>query len=443
MKPTDLSLMSGARISRRRLLQTSAAAGAAALTLRFPAAHASEATTLRIGWVAALSGPGALFGEAVDFVRTQLDALFSGGLQIGGTTYSVEVLVRDSGSSVNTAAQVTAELMTRERVDLIVASESLAAVAGGQLAVINQTPIISTLLPSDAMIGLRGGPEAYANNGEPWTFHFLFDTADVGAAYLGLWAPVRGRLNDRVGTFYVDQPAAQGFAHPQYGLPPILTGAGYSLVEGGMFNVETDDFSNQVATFRQADAQILTGFMFANHFASFWRSAVQGGYRPEVATIAGAFLFPAGMAALGDRGAGLSTEIWWSPKLPYGSSLTGQTAGELAAEWESTRGSQWTPVLGYTHAIWEVAVSALKASGDPRDRQALRAALAATNLDTVVGKVDFAGAAVPGIAKTPLVAGQWRRAASGPYAYDLVVTYTGEDSAFAVEDEFKLLSELV
>lgn len=442
MKTVDVPVAPKSLVSRRRLLASSAAAGFAAFTLRFPAVHASDATTLRIGWVAALSGPGALFGEAVDFVRAQLETLFSGGLEIGGRSYSVEILVRDSRSSVNTAGQVATELMTRDRVDLIVATESLAAVAGGQMAVINQTPIVSTLLPSDAMIGLRGGPEAYSNNGEPWTFHFLFDTADVGAAYLGMWAPVRDRLNDIVGTFYVDQPAAQGFAHPQYGLPPILTGAGYTLVEGGMFNVETDDFSNQVATFRNSDAQILTGFMFANHFASFWRGAAQGGYRPEIATIAGAFLFPGGMDALGDRGAGLSTEIWWSPKLPYGSTLTGQTAAELAGEWESSRGSQWTPVLGYTHAIWEVAVSALRSSGDPKDRQAVRAALAATTLDTVVGKVDFANAPIPGLTKTPLVAGQWRLATSSPFTYDLVVTYAGPDSAFAVEDEFKLLSEL-
>jgi branched-chain amino acid transport system substrate-binding protein len=442
MKSTDLTPPRASALSRRRLLQTSVAAGATALTLRFPAAHASGATTLRIGWVAATSGPGALFGEAVGFVRAQLEHLFGGGLTIGDTTYSVEILLRDSGSGVNAAAQVTAELMTRDRVDLIVTTEALAAVTGGQLAVINRTPIVSTLLPSDALIGLRGGPQAYSNNGQPWTFHFLFDTADIGAAYLGLWAPVRDRLNDTVGTFYVDQPAAQGFAHPQYGLPPILQGAGYTLADAGMFNVEADDFSNQVATFRAADAQILSGFMFANHFASFWRSAAQGGYRPEVATIAGAFLFPGGMDALGDRGAGLSTEIWWSPKLPYASSLTGQTAGELAAEWEADRGSQWTPVLGYTHAAWEAAVAALKASGDPKDREAVRAALAALTLDTVVGPIDFAGSPVPGIAKTPLVAGQWRRASEGPYNYDLVVTWAGEDSAFVVEEEFKLLSEL-
>lgn len=256
--------------SRRSVLKGFAAAGVAtAFTLRFPAVHGQETSTLKIGWVAALSGPGALFGEATDFVKAQLEARFGGGLEIAGKTYSVEILVRDSQSSVNVAAQITTELMTRDKVDLIVASEALGAVAGGQMAVINRTPIISTLFPSDAMIGVRGGPEAYSNGGTPWTFHFLFDTADVGAAYIGMWEPVRARLNDTVGTFYVDQPAAQGFAHPQFGLPAFLAQAKYKTVDGGMFKVETDDFSNQVATFRDGNAQILTGFMFANHFASF------------------------------------------------------------------------------------------------------------------------------------------------------------------------------
>ena len=206
--------------------------------------------------------------------------------------------------------------------------------------------------------------------------------------------------------------------------------------------METQDFSNQVATFQQGNAQILSGFMFADHFAGMWRSAAQSKYKPEIATVAGAFLFPGGVEALGDRGDGMSTEIWWSPKLPYKSSLTGQSAKEMADEWESTTGKQWTAVLGYTHAVWEVALAGLKASGDPKDKKAVQAALAKLTLETVVGKVDFASSKVPGLASTPLVAGQWRKAKGGKFKYDLVVTYKGSDSPFQVEDEFKLLSEL-
>jgi branched-chain amino acid transport system substrate-binding protein len=431
------------RVSRRGLLKGAAAATAAgAFTLRFPAARAADAGTIKIGFVAANSGPGALFGQATPFVKAQLEKLFGGGLSIGGKNYSVDVLVRDSQSSVNVATQVTTELMTRDKVDLIVATEGLAAIGAGQMAVINKTPLVSTLFPSDAMVGVRGGPDSFSNKGTPWNFHFLFDTADIAGAYIGMWEPVRSKINGIVGTFYVDQPAAQGFASPEYGLPAFLKKADYKTVEGGMFKMETDDFSNQVATFKNGNAQIVTGFLFANHFASFWRAAAQSAYKPEIVTIAAAFLFPGGIDALGDRGDGLSTEIWWSPKLPYTSSLTGETAAALAEAFEAKEGAQWTPVLGYAHAVWEVAIAGLKASGNPKDREAVRSSLEKLKLDTVVGTVDFTTSPVKGIAKTSLVAGQWRRTKSGKYKYDLVVTYAAPSSAFKVQDEFKLLSEI-
>lgn len=444
MKPINGKTTSAVQSASRRDVLRLGALGAAtaAFSLHFPAANAAGGDVLRIGWVGALSGPGALFGEPVQFVKAQMEKLFKGGFKIGAKTYSVEILLRDSQSSVNVATQVTIDLMTREKVDLIVASEALAAIGGGQMAIVNKTPIVSSILPSDAILGIRGGPDGYSNKGTPWTFHFCFSTTDISAAYVGMWEPVRKRLNDTVAVSFVDQPASRGFADPQYGLPATLKKSGYKTVDGGMFKMETQDFSNQVAAFQQGNAQILSGFMFADHFAGMWRSAAQSKYKPEIATVAGAFLFPGGVEALGDRGDGMSTEIWWSPKLPYKSSLTGQSAKEMADEWESTTGKQWTAVLGYTHAVWEVALAGLKASGDPKDKKAVQSALAKLTLETVVGKVDFASAKVPGLASTPLVAGQWRTAKSGKFKYDLVVTYKGSDSPFQVEDEFKLLSEL-
>ncbi|MDH6265986.1 branched-chain amino acid transport system substrate-binding protein [Rhizobium sp. SG_E_25_P2] len=433
----------GTAVSRRAILKLGATvAGAAAVTLRFPAVYAAESDVLKIGWVAAMSGPGALFGEPVDFVRAQMERLFAGGLQIGGKSYSVEILLRDSQSSINVATQVAIELMTRDKVDIIVASEALAVIGAGQMAAVTRTPMVSSILPSDAVVAMRGGPVSYGNNGTPWTFHFCFATTDISEAYAGLWAPVRSRLNDTVAVSFVDQAAAQGFADPERGLPVTLSKNGYKMIDGGMFKMETQDFSNQVATFQGANAQILSGFMFADHFAALWRNAAQSKYQPEIATVAGAFLFPGGIEALGDRGDGMSTEIWWSPKLPYASSLNGQSAKDMVEEWETSTGKQWTAVLGYTHAVWEVAVQALKSASDPKDKAALQAALSKTSLDTVIGKVDFASSDVPGLARTSLVAGQWRKAKSGKFKYDLVVTYTGAGSPLAVEDEFKLLSEL-
>src|SRR5690349_7811608 len=98
--------MSANGLTRRGLLKGAAAtAAASALTIHFPAVHGQEAGTLKIGWVSAMSGPGALFGEATNFVKAQLEKLFAGGLEVGGKVYSVEVLIRDGQSSVNVAGQ--------------------------------------------------------------------------------------------------------------------------------------------------------------------------------------------------------------------------------------------------------------------------------------------------------------------------------------------------
>ena len=87
-------------------------------------------------------------------------------------------------------------------------------------------------------------------------------------------------------------------------------------------------------------------------------------------TVAAALLFPSGVQAMGPLGDGMSSEVWWTPAFPFKSSLTGEVSRDVADEWESETGKQWTQPLGYTHAIWEVALDILKRSpGSARPRR--------------------------------------------------------------------------
>jgi branched-chain amino acid transport system substrate-binding protein len=119
---------------------------------------------------------------------------------------------------------------------------------------------------------------------------------------------------------------------------------------------------------------------------------------------------------------GVSTEVWWSPAHPYRSSLTGASAGQLAADYQSRTGRQWIQPLGFVHALFEVAASVLKRAGDLGDRQALADAIKATSLNTIVGPVDWTSdqADFPNVARTPLVGGQWRRGRTWPYELEIV-----------------------
>ena len=105
--------------------------------------------------------------------------------------------------------------------------------------------------------------------------------------------------------------------------------------------------------------------------------------------------FPAAVAPLGDRAIGLSVEVWWSPTHPYKSGLTGQTSQQLADAYEAASGKQWSMPLGFRHALFEVAIDALKRAKNVEDPASIRDAIAATDYKSIVGPVNFKTRTVP------------------------------------------------
>jgi branched-chain amino acid transport system substrate-binding protein len=109
---------------------------------------------------------------------------------------------------------------------------------------------------------------------------------------------------------------------------------------------------------------------------------------------------------------------------PFKSSLNGLSAGRgREGSYTQATGRQWTQPIGFVHALFEVA-SMSWAGSRCSDGDAVAEAIAATNLDTIVGPIAFNGAGLPpfaarNVCKTPLVGGQWRLKDGG--GYDLVI----------------------
>lgn len=420
-------------LPRRSFLAGSAAAAG---LLAAPHVVRAENRVVRIGYITALSGPRAEFGASDPWMLEQVNTLLSNGLQIGGQQYQVEILMRDNESNVNRSASVGNELIQREDVDLLLVQDLDASVATGEMSDIAGIPSISTMGPWQAwMFGRGSNPE----QGFPYSFTFFWGADDAMATFTRIWDQVA--TNRIVGDFYFDNPAGQAFADPQLGLPAFMAQAGYSRVEGGMFQIDTSDFAAQVSRFRDGGAQIVTGFGFPPHWSTFWAQAGQAGFAPEAATFAAAFLFPSAIEALGDRGDGMSTEVWWTPKVPFTSSLTGQTAAELAAAYEAASGRQWVQTLGYSHALFETGIAALKASGAPKDRDLVRDAIAGLRLNTMVGPVSWADTPIRNVARTEVAGGQWRKT-GGKHAYDLLITENTLAPSMTVEAQTVALSKL-
>jgi branched-chain amino acid transport system substrate-binding protein len=429
--------MTSQPLLKRRTLLAGATVGAAATAL--PRFAIAQDRPLKIGYITALSGPRAPFGVADEWHLARMRTLLKDGLAVaGGKRLAVEIVVKDNQSDPNRSLQVASDLVLREKVDLMLVQDGDASTPAGQLCDVHGIPMVSTMSPWQAFLFARNGD---VRKGFPFSFHFFWGADDVLRTFVSMWSGVA--TNKQVGTLYIDNPPGQAFADPLRGMPRVLHSAGYKEASGGFFKVSTDDFSNQVATFKNAQAQIASGFMFESHFATFWKQAQQAGFRPEVVTMAGAFLFPSAMKALGAAGNGMSTEVWWTPSVPYKSSLTGQSARELAADWEKSTGQQWTQPLGFAHALWEVGLGALKAAADPRDRKSVRDALREMTMDTIVGPVDFKNSPVKSVARTALAGGQWRRGVDGArFPYELVVVDNALAKSIPVGDGLKPLSQL-
>ncbi|MCY1384201.1 hypothetical protein D9M69_724260 [compost metagenome] len=90
-----------------------------------------------------------------------------------------------------------------------------------------------------------------------------------------------------------------------------------------------------------------------------------------------------------------------------------------------------------------MGLHALKTAGDPFDRKAVRDAIQATSIDTIVGKVDFKNSPIKSVAKTALAGGQWRRSAAGAkHPYELVVVNNALAPAIPLGGKLELLSQI-
>jgi branched-chain amino acid transport system substrate-binding protein len=225
--------------------------------------------------------------------------------------------------------------------------------------------------------------------------------------------------NKQVAGLFPNDGDGNAWGDADRGFPKPLKAKGYSLTDPGRYQNLTQDFSAQIAAFKKANAEVLTGVVIPPDFKTFWTQAAQQGYKPKIASVGKALLFPAAVEAIGPIAEGLSTEVWWSPSHPFKSSLTGASAAQLAASFESATSKQWTQPVGFAHALFEIGIDALKRAANIDSKAAIRDAIVATNLNTVVGPIAWGKGPVKNVAKTPLVGGQWVK--GNKNKFDLVI----------------------
>ena len=108
----------GRDFSRRAFLRSTgiAAGGVALASMPFNFAIGSE-RVIKLGYVSPQTGPLAPFAAADNYIIESLKQVLKNTVNVGGKAYRLEVIVKDSQSNPNRAAEVASELILSDQVD--------------------------------------------------------------------------------------------------------------------------------------------------------------------------------------------------------------------------------------------------------------------------------------------------------------------------------------
>ena len=396
---------------------------------------AAASSTIKIGFISPITGATSGFGEPDPYVLALARRAFAHGLKIGGKTYTVQIVNRDSQSAPSHAAQVANDLLHKQKVDLMLSTStpetvnpvSDAAEAAG-------VPYVTTVVPWEAWYFGRGAKDPTKNPFQ-FGFHFCFGVGNFDKAYTHLWPQVK--TNKKVGVMWPND--ADGNAI-RASLGPLLTKAGYTIIDPGAYQDGTNDYSAQISKFKSEGVQIFNTFPIPPDFATFWRQAAQQGLTKQIkiAQIAKTGLFPSQVTALGSLGNNLASACYWHPTWPYKSSLTHLSSKAIAAGYEKRSKKQWNQQAGPSLALFDIAAAALKKAGDPHDAGAIVDAMKKLRVETPVGVLDWSKsrAGIPSnVVPTPIPGGQWVK--SKRFKVDFVICEHSDDPKIPIGGRLK------
>ncbi len=420
----------------RRTFVRGVAAGAAGLGLAacssgLQGGGSSSTGTIKIGFISPMTGPDAPFATANPFVLKKVREAFAKGMTIGGKKYSVQIVTGDSQSNDSRAAQVAQQLITQENVDIMLttsAPETVNPVSDQCEAA--HIPCIGTIVPWQSWLLGRGGKigsSPATSTVFKYTYLYFIGLENELAAQGPGWKLIPN--NHVVGGLWPSDADGQAF---RGAFTKALPGEGFKVYDPGPYPDGTTDFTAIINKYKAHNVEIVFGAPLPPDFLTFWKQCNQVGYKPKIAAIAKALLFPSVVNALGPLGRNLVTDAWWTPTVPFRSSLTGMTAQQYANEFQSATGQQWTQPMSFNYAVFEIAAAALKAAGDPHDRAAVAHAIGQSKGEVMTGKYDFTSGPVKNVSNHPDYMAQWQVSKDPKFKYDLVIVNNAADPSVPI-----------
>lgn len=362
--------------SWKSAMAVTAAAGLVSFAAAVPALAAED--VLRIGAPLALTGGLADEGKKQEAVwQLWLDKVNAdGGIEVGGRTMEVEFVQYDYQTDGKRAGQLAEKLITDDEVDVLMApfgsghTKIVAAVAERY-----QVPLIACVASSVSVY-------------------------DQGFQYLfGTLAPNTGMTESMTAYFKEKMPELQSVA--VYGRDDVfpkamasaLTGsaesAGLEVVYNELYAVGTMDHSAAMSAIKAAEPDwvYMTGY---TQDLILGRKQMQDlGVEAPIITMVTGPAYREFTEGLGELAEGVTSSTWWHHATAYENAVGAwDSTAAFYADFLEAFGTDPDYVHGSCAAAADVLVNAVQTAGST-DKQAVRDALAATEILTFYGPIDF------------------------------------------------------
>ncbi len=301
-----------------------------------------------IGFIHPLTGALADFGRCDNWIVSTIMATpqYQNGFKAGGKTYPVTIRSYDTESSPARAGRLARAAILTDKVDLIVTSSTPELV--NPVATVAEklgTPTICGNVPWQTWYANLGGDPAPGKSTlrPTWVTLYSVGVNDQCNAFIPMWNKINGQLGTdmAVACMFPGDPDGNAFraAWPAFAGP-----AGYTLADPPAYPAGLTNYSSFISGFKGKNCEFFTNVQLPRDFNAFWKQAARQGYKPKLATVAKSVAFPSDATALGPLARNIATGAWWTPNMPWQSSLTGQTCAQLAAAFTAATGSPWRAI---------------------------------------------------------------------------------------------------
>ena len=344
---------------------------------------ATQGREIKIGNPLPITGVLASFGAYEKWADDLSNKTLGDGIVLGdGQTHKITIIQADTQSDSNRASQVAGDMITNQKVDFLISSGTPDTVdpTADQAEALG-CPMVCTNDPMEVFVFGRG---LKADTVQTYPYGLLFGVDQELITQPQAFDKVPN--NKKIAILLANEADGNSWASV---LVPGFKKLGYDVTFPQQYQPGTEDFTVQIAAFKKAGCDILTGTHYANDFSNFWKQTQQQGFKPKLVFIGGKcfsdFSFP---KALGPTSVGMMANWLLHKSFTFTDSLTGKTVAQLCDQYEADTGGEWSENVG-VQAARSWAVDCLKRATNIDDKSTIVAAIKTTKLETIYGPIDF------------------------------------------------------